>query len=291
MHILVTSDGEETLSRAVDYTLLFADQAAVTLLSTYESDSDRQEVLDTLDHLAEKINLISECPVQAKAAPGEIIPALLHEIQSRDYDLLVFGSHLTPRLRKIRPKRTARKVAKRVTIPLLVVLPQWEKLEKILICIGGTEPDGLVLCLSGRLASAVNAHCTVLHVMSQIPLRADAEQEDLQRDAQALIKHESKEGGYLENAMQILEQQGVEHEQCEFRVRHGLTVEEIIRESKEGDFDLVVIGGLEVPPEKSWQELRELVQEDIADQVLTEANRPVLIAQNPKHYPLAWEDL
>jgi nucleotide-binding universal stress UspA family protein len=290
MHILVSSDGEETLSRAVDYTLLFADQAAVTLLSTYENDSDRPAALDTLDHLAEKIDLVSACPVQAKAAPGEIIPAVLHEIQSRDYDLVVFGSHLTPRLRKIRPKKTARKIAKRVTIPLLVVLPEWEKLEKILVCIGGTEPDGLVLRLSGKLASAVDAHCTVLHVMSQIPLRADAEQEDLERDAQALIKHESKEGGYLENAMQILEQQGVEHKQCDFRVRHGLTVEEIIRESQEGAFDLVVIGGLEVPPEKSWQELRELVQEDIADQVLTQANRPVLIAHNPKHYALEWED-
>lgn len=291
MHILVTSDGADTLERAVDYTLLFAEQAAVTLLAAYHKESERRSVLDALDHHAEKINLVTECPVTAKAVEGDILPNTLQEIQSGPYDLLVFGSHLTPRLRKMRPKRTARKIARRVTIPLLIVLPEWEKLERILVCIGGTEPDGVVLRLAGRLASAVSAHCTVLHVMSQIPLRADAERDDLERDAQDLIEHKSKEGGYLENAMTVLESQGVESSQCEFRVRHGLTVEEIIQESQEGDFDLVVIGGLEVPPERSWQELRELVREDIADRVLTEASRPVLIAHNPEDQTLEWEDL
>jgi len=291
MRILVTSDGGDTLARAVDYILLFAHQTAVTLLGTYVDKNQRRQILDTLDHFSEKINLVSEGPVQAKVKPGELLPTLLQEIHTHDYDLLVFGSHLTPRWKNFRPKRTARKVAKRITIPLLVVHPQWEKLEKILICIGGTEPDGVVLRLSGKLASAVDAHCTVLHVMSQIPLRADAEREDLERDAEALIKHESKEGGYLENAMDILGEQGIDRDHCDFRVRHGLTVEEIIKESEEGEFDLVVVGGLEVPPEKSWQELRELVQKDIADQVLTDANRPVLIAHNPKGYPLEWDEI
>ena len=44
---------------------------------------------------------------------------------------------------------------------------------------------------------------------------------------------------------------------------------------------MIVIGGLDVSPNKSWHELRELVQEDIADKVLAQADRPVLIARKP----------
>jgi nucleotide-binding universal stress UspA family protein len=91
--------------------------------------------------------------------------------------------------------------------------------------------------------------------------------------------------------MEDLREQGMQAGDCQYLVRHGLTVEEIINESNQGDFDLVVIGGLDVPPEKSWHELRELVQEDIADRVLTEARRPVLIANQPENRPLDWEEL
>jgi nucleotide-binding universal stress UspA family protein len=291
MKILVTSDESKTLERAVEYTALFADQAAVTLLYAYRDQRDRQEALDQLDHLAEKLRLVTDCPVKITLQPGPVQNAVLHAIEGNHFDLLVFGSHLRARFRNLRPKYTARNIAKRISLPMLVVFPAWEKLEKILICVGGSETDHLVVRLAGELASSVGADCVILHVMSQLAFRADADREDLKRNAQSHIEHESKEGGYLKQAMEDLREQGMQAGDCQYLVRHGLTVEEIIKESNQGDFDLVVIGGLDVPPEKSWHELRELVQEDIADRVLTEARRPVLIANQPENRPLDWEEL
>lgn len=290
MHMLVTSDGADTIDRAVEYTMLFAGDASITLLYAYQNEEDRKENIDRYEHLAERIRLVTDCPVKVILQPGKPEEVVLEETQSKKYDLTVFGIHLNPRLKNLRPKHTARDIAKRISIPLLVVFPHWEKLERILVWTEGKEPDELALRLAGRLGSEVDAECTVLHVMSQIPLRADAEMEDLERSADSLMEHKSKEGVYFEDALEILEGVGVPKKRCEVLVRHGLTVDEIIKESNTGQFDLVVIGALEVSTDKSWHELRELVQEDIADRVLTEAKRPVLIAREPDQ-GLDWKDI
>mgnify|MGYP006282730223 CR=1 FL=1 len=281
MDILITSDGPDTFERAVEYTLLFADDASLTLLYPYQSDRERKEKLADLEHLADKIRLQTACSVRIVMRPGYQDDTLLQDIQEQSYDLVVFGVHLQSRLNNLRPKHDARELARRISIPLLVVFPRWEKLERILIWTEGKEPDELALHLAGTMASQVGARCTVLHVMSQIPLRADAETEDLDRDAQSLMEHETREGRYLEEALATLERSGVPRDECQAVVRHGMTVNEIVKESQSGDFDLVVMGGVAVHAEKSWHELRELVQEDIADQVLATCKRPVLITRQP----------
>ncbi len=290
MQILVTSDSADTIERAVEYTMLFAGDASITLLYAYENEDDREEHIGLLEHLAEKIRLKTDCPVKISLQPGKPEKVVLDETQFREYDLAVLGTHLNPRLRNLRPKHVARDIAKRISIPLLVVFPQWEKLERILIWTEGKKLDELALRLAGRLASEVKAECTVLHVMSQVPLRADADTEDLERDAGSLMEHKSKEGGYLEDALDILKGIGVPEKRCEVLVRHGLTVDEIIKESNRGDFDLIVTGALHVPASKSWHELREFVQEDIADRILTEAKRPVLIIRDSDQ-GLDWKEI
>jgi nucleotide-binding universal stress UspA family protein len=290
MHILITSDCAETIERAVDYAMFFAGDASITLLHAYQNQDDRKEMINLLDHLAEKIPLETNCPLKVSLQPGKSEEVVLDEIQSRDYDLVIFGIHLHPSWHNLRPKHVARDIAKRISVPLLVVFPQWDSLQRILVWTEGKDPDELALHLTGRLASEVEVECTVLHVMSQVPLRADADMEDLERDADALMEHKSKEGEYFEEALEILEGAGVPKKRCEVLVRHGLTVNEIIKESNSGDFDLIVIGALRVSAGKSWHELRERVQEDIADRVLTEARRPVLIARKPDQ-ALDWKDM
>lgn len=290
MHILVTSENKTTLERAVNYTTLFAEEATITLLQAYHDPSERQEYLDLLNHLAEKFLLVTSSAVKVSLQPGGTTEVVLHQIQRNDYDLVVYGNHLKPHLTHLRPKTGVREIAKKTTLPLLVVFSERQELAKILVCIGGNEPDHTLLQLAGRMASAADAKCSLLHVMSQIPLRADADLEDLDRNAKALVEHQSKEGKYLENARKALVKEGINQENCQILVRHGLTVPEIIKESEQGEYDLIVIGGLEVSPQKSWHELRELIQENIADKVLAEASIPVLLARSPER-ELEWENI
>jgi hypothetical protein len=54
---------------------------------------------------------------------------------------------------------------------------------------------------------------------------------------------------------------GVRPENRHAEVKHGLVLDDL-QEANKGKYDLVVIGAHEVPRERSWRELRELLQEN-----------------------------
>ena len=68
------------------------------------------------------------------------------------------------------------------------------------------------------------------------------------------------------------------------QVRHGLIVEEILRELKEGDHDLVVLGAFPTPP--SW---RRYLLDDVTREIVHRADRPVLVVRGPPELP-PWQD-
>lgn len=282
MRILVTSDGADTLQRAADYTALLASESDITLLSAFSDEEEREASGEAQSNAAEELEAMQETQIETIVRTADAGAMILEEVERQEYDLVVLGVHLHRKLNRLRPKSLAKHLAGRLSVPLLVVFPAWRKLERILVWTAGEEPDELALRLAGRMASQVDAEVTVLHVMSQVPLSADADVRDLERDADSLIKHRTREGEFLQRALEILGEVGVSPSKYEVKVRHGLTVEEIIDESEEGDFDLIVVGALQVPSQESWHELRELVQEDLAERVLMESSRPVLIAREPE---------
>lgn len=289
MRILVTSDGSDTLQRAADFTTLFASGADITLLSVFSDDEEREASSEAHSAAAEDLEASQETEIESIVRAADVGAMILEEVDRQAYDLVVLGVHLHRKLNRLRPKSLAKFLAGRLSVPLLVVFPAWQRLERILVWTAGEEPDELALRLAGELAAEVGAEVTVLHVMSQVPLSADANVRDLERDANSLMEHRTREGEFLQGALDILDEVGVPPSKCEVKVRHGLTVEEIIGESEEGDFDLIVVGGLHVPSKESWHELRELVQEDLAERVLMESSRPVLIAREPES-GVDWSD-
>lgn len=282
MKILVTGDDHDTLKRAAEYTSLFASNASITLMLSARQPSRRKATNLRLDGLAEWLRQKTSGPVDVILRQGRILGEILSQVGTTGYDLTVVGIHLQRRLDRLRPKATARELAGRIDSPLLVVLPAWERLDRILVWSAGEEPDDFALQLVGRIAAETGAEVMVLHVMSQIALAADADLEDLERSAQDLIAHETYEGRLLERALDILHQHGLPPERCEVKVRHGLTVVEIIDESEEGDFDLVAVGALETPSRGPRNDFKELLQENLATRVLMESSRPVLITRRPQ---------
>lgn len=290
MRILVTSDDHDTLARATEYTLLFAGDASITLMDRARQAQEMSTTSEGLQRLADRVRSRTSGSVEVVMGEGNIVKRVLELTSAQSYDLIVFGIHLHRRLDRLRPKLTARELAARLRRPLLVVFPAWERLHRILVWSAGEEPDEFALRLVGRMAAEIDAEVTVLHVMSQIPLTADADLEDLERSAEDLIEHETHEGRLLQGALDLLQERGVPPANCEVKVRHGLTIDEIIDESEEGDYDLVAIGAVGVPSQKPWNELQGLVQEDLATRVLMEASRPVLVARGAPG-GVDWTDL
>lgn len=283
MQILVTSDEPDTLERAGEYTTYFATDADITILCVARDERSKAQAQAKVQEISERLAKAGEPPLRRQVVTGRPVPVILGEVQgSEEFDLVVLGVHQHRRFDRLRPKSVARSLAERLDIPLLVVSPAWPQLQRILVWTAGEKPDEFAVHLAGEMAASVGAEVTVLHVMSQIPLTADAETEDLNRDAESLMEHHTREGELFERALDLLLKAGLPADRSQAKVRRGLTVDEIVKESLEGDFDLIVIGALDLPDEESWGELRELVQENLASQVLLEAECPVLIVRQPK---------
>ncbi len=278
MRILVTSDRPETLERAAEYTRLFAGpDAAIMLMPIYEDEEaaagDRRQLETVRDDLTETLDR----PLETEHRYGQVVDQILAEAERDRYDLVVLGIHLRRGWGHLRPKLVARKVARQIRVPLLIVFPAWQQLRRILVCTGGEKPAERVVRFAGRLAASAGAEVTVLHVMSQIPMASDAQVEDLAYNTTEVMAYQTREGRHLQRTLDILTDLGLPEERCTTRVRYGFVVDEIVQESEESDIDLVVVGAPTVSADRSWNELRELIQEDVAERVLMDARRPVLI--------------
>lgn len=145
--------------------------------------------------------------------------------------------------------------------------------------------------LAGRVARLTGAHVAVLHVMSQLPAtavlphasplrvmlqtpappdEADMNLGDLKATADQLIRGDTRGGIHLRQALEILEGMGV---LAVAHVHHRLVIDEVVAESCEVDYDLVVVGA---QPTEGW--MRFLLN-DIGHQIISCADRPVLVAK------------
>ena len=104
--------------------------------------------------------------------------------------------------------------------------------------------------------------------MSQITAKPGLHGEQLRAEADDLIQEHTPEGQILEHDLEVLEQPNIHPLP---KVRHGLVVEEILEEAKEGNYDLVVIGAHRT---KGWE---GLLLDNIAQQIIVQIDRPILV--------------
>jgi nucleotide-binding universal stress UspA family protein len=145
-------------------------------------------------------------------------------------------------------------------------------IQRILLCESGALVPSLLSRFTAQLADLLQGEeeITVLHVMSQMTAWPGVSDQDLQASAEKLIAEHTPEGEWLASDLQVLAHPGV-HAQA--KVRHGGVVEEILAESEENDYDLVVIGAHR---EAGWQ---RILLEDIAREIIKRVERPVLVVR------------
>ncbi len=287
MRILVASDGSECAREAALYACHFARpaQAEVVLLGVVEKPQTEPTLRSALDALREEIvrQGVGECAV--KIRHGEPHLQILAETEERFYHLTLVGVRGQRHLLPFVVGGTAMRLAQHIRSPLLVVARARPAIRKMLICTSGEQPAENNAVVGGALAALIGAEVTVLHVMSQIPLTLDAKVEDLERSAAELIASGAREGLHLQRLLEILEAHGVERTRSVPKVRHGLVIDEILSEVREGDYDLIVLGARPVLEGQSWWQWRALFLENIPNHVLTHTRRPVLVVR-----PVDWAE-
>lgn len=245
----------------------------VTVLAVIPADSQEKEpaLVDKL--LNEMTNVLPSSLTHRKIRQGKYVDQVLKELEQGNYDLAVIQRG-KPHLPGTLPgKAPYFRLVEKATCSVLV-LPAGptpgNTPERLLICDSGSERTSAIYDFLTQFLSPVSEglEITVLHVMSQISASPGVPGKELRSEAEDLIKDQTLEGRLLERDIKLLQESGFN---AQPKIRHGLVVEEISSEAKEGDYGLVVIGA---HPRGLGQ---AVLLENIAKKILLALDRSVLI--------------
>jgi nucleotide-binding universal stress UspA family protein len=237
---LICTDGSTAARQAAQFSLLLARHGdAIRLLGVVEDHAGAERAirgtLETLGAELQAIGVEHETQVRRGLAAEQI----LDEAAAWQADLIVIG-HLGRRGRtRFSMGGTAARIVQYAPRSVLLVKEARPALRRILACTGGGRPGLRDVETAGQLAAQTGAQVTVLHVMSQVALTEKGYRPELEAPAADLIGRRTREGEHLSIALQTLQTLGVN---CAAKVRHGLVVDEIIAETRDGNYDLLVIG-------------------------------------------------
>jgi nucleotide-binding universal stress UspA family protein len=285
MKILICNDGMPAAESAIQLGGLLAGplRAETTLFGIAEKSQDERPLRDALEKQALTLrsqNVALDIIVHA----GEPIRQILDQTSKTSYDLVIIGARWTGATGHYWRSEKTYEVIKAIQPPVLVAIGERKHLKRFLVCTGGKEFIEQAIEFTGKLAAAVGASVTLLHVMAEPPaIYVDLVQ--LEEDVHRLLESKSELGTNLRQQKGELERLGVS---AEVRLRHGIVIDQVFEEAREGDYDLIVTG-----TSQARGLLRHYIMGDLTRSILNHANCPVLVARagKPKAARTLWKAL
>jgi nucleotide-binding universal stress UspA family protein len=271
MKILICSDGMPAAERAVELGGLLAGslKAETTLLGIAEKSRDERAIRETLEKQAQSLRA-REVALEIIVRAGEPIRQILDQTSKTNYDLVVIGARRTRAAGRYWRSEKTYEVIKAIQPPVLVAIGECKQLKRFLVCTGGKEFIEQAVQLTGKLAAAVGASVTLLHVMAEPPA-VYADLVSLEEDVDRLLESRSELGRNLLEQKKELDRLGVS---AKVRVRHGIVIDQVFEEVREGDYDLIVTG-----TSQARGLLRHYIMGDLTRSILNRTNSPVLVAR------------
>ena len=253
--------------------LKFPQTTQCVLLHVRRKNAKPQKYPDALQAME---SLLSEyfTTIEIKIVDGDVDKQILSEINSDHYDLLILGNLQKKKgLFKRHLDSTVKNIISEVNVPILFVRRYKENIAKVLICTAGEKISADTLKVGGRLVSFSQAQVRVLHVMSQLALDVNSSAEDLLDSAQTAIQRQTREGIHLAWAVEQVQNAGVTSQVIPV-LRHGLVLDQVVAELREGKYDLLVIGSHQI---SGRSHTLDLLLEDVTSELVSETGRSVLI--------------
>src|SRR5437870_7535280 len=271
MKVLICSDGMPAAESAIELGGLLAARlkAETSLFGIAEKSQDEAPLRDALEKQAQPIrsqNVALDIIVHA----GEPIRQILDRTSKTSYDLVLIGARSTGATGHYWRSEKTYEVIKAIQPPVLVAIGECKHLRRFLVCTGGKEFIEQAVEFTGKLAAAMHASVTLLHVMAAPPaMYADLVR--LEENVDQLLESKSELGTNLRRQKRELERRGVS---TEVRLRHGIVIDQVFEEAREGDYDLIVTG-----TSQARGVLRHYIMGDLTRSILNRANVPVLVAR------------
>jgi nucleotide-binding universal stress UspA family protein len=226
------------------------------------------------DILARAVDIIGVRDAKTLIRVGEPFENIVEEATIGNFDLVILGEKPQRNLlsRLIFDSKVI-KVAESAPCSVLIIRKRPKTIHRILLCDSGAGSSSLLSRFVIQLSDLLEGEedVTVLHVMSQMSAGPGIPGSQLRADAQELVEEHSPEGEILERDIHLLDKPGIHPIP---KIRHGLVVDEIIAEARNGDYDLVVVGAhsLGIP--------QNYLLDNIAHQIIKRINRPILIVRS-----------
>src|ERR1700737_4137474 len=271
MKILICSDGKPAADNATRIGGLLAgpSHAETTLLGIAEKPSDERPLRDALEAQAQSLRAEGIAP-EIGVRAGVPVRRILNQTSATTYDLVVIGARHKGRTGLYWRSEKTYEVIKAIPPPVLVAIGESNRLKRFLVCTGGKEFIEEAVQLTGKVAAAVGASVTLLHVMAEPPaIYVDLVR--LEEDLDQLLESKSDLGINLRTQKQDLEKLGVP---TEVHVRHGIVVDQVFAEVRKSNYDLIVTGS-----SQARGMLRHYIMGDVTLSILNHANCPVLVVR------------
>ena len=274
MRILICSNGKPAADNAsrIGGLLAVACRAETTILGIAEQPGDETPLREALEAEAEQVRARGVVPA-IMVRGGEPIGQILVATSASNFDLVVIGAERRGTSGLYWRSQKTYEVIKAIRPPVLVAIGQNAGLKRFLVCTGGKEFIGPALELTGKMAAALQASVTLLHVMAEPPaMYADLVQ--MEEDLDRLLQSKSELGKNLRRQKEALERFGVP---AQVRIRHGIVLDQVLQEAEQGHHDLIITGS---PQSRGM--LQHYIMGDLIRSILNHTSCPVLIVRSGK---------
>lgn len=267
MNILIYLGDPRDIYPVVNWGKLLAQslQAKLTLLHILSEDETQEHGDEILKRAREQAG---EGEVETLLRWGDPTGVLLSEAGQKKYDLLILRYGKKEKaLQRLVPLD---KVLSQSVFPSVLILREDDPdLKHLLICTGGVEGKNQVIDSGIKLTRAVSAKATILHVTpGSVPTMYTGLVE-LEETLEDLLQTDTAVARHLRTGAEIMDSHEVEGE---LQLRRGVPIDEITREVRLGDYDLIVIGRSRVT-----DGLKEMLLGDVMQQILTQVDISVLV--------------
>lgn len=273
MRVLLTTGGQGQTEIAIRQFMYLAESIAIkpTVLTVIKRAEDRTKGEEILADAARQLDPAFET-VEYKIRVGQPWEEIVKEGEEGNYDLIMMGQRKSrPLLSRLRGLVT-QKVVSHTNRPVLIAKREARPFNRILICDSGVQAPSLPKLFQLRLPEilAGASEVVVLHVMSQISAAPGVKGEDLYLTTEQLMATGAPEGTFLEQSLAHLEDIGP---QLQARVRHGLVLDEIVKEARSDDYDLVAIGA------RRDDGVPRFLLDDLAHELVLDVDRAILVVR------------
>lgn len=191
------------------------------------------------------------------------------EVKKND-SIVVLGPLGRPQIQRWVTGRSIRTFIEEVEQPLLYVPESKLPVRRILISVGGLGYEVSAEHLALQMAVKCGAEVAFLHIVPPIDLDYPTAKV-MSENWRNLIETDTPVGRSLRGSLQNARAAGLT---AHVNVRHGNVIEEILAETREGNYDLLCMGS-----SYSVHSLRQMYSANVTAEIMERARRPVMTAR------------